>query len=613
MCLALLFSGVANAATPDEKCANSINKGASKVAKAYAGDAAACIKNAGKGKTDKLGFGCDNAECCLTADAKDKVSKAVSGIKTSDCGGSPPAAIPGLVIDPDDIDVIMQAKDLQLVEAIFGSDLNGVVVVSDKAVSGSKEATKCQAAVIKAVGKCQDAKLASFNACKKDGLKAGDIASAGDLQALCMTPDIPDGKDKISKKCGGDFDLGKKCGSPVDKDALFPGCAPGVDAACIDQKIECEVCKALNALDGLARDCDEFDGPPDDSCYSPGVTAIGSHLAIEDPHAICVGGDNDGGVCSASLIAPYGGECPGGHCIAQAAHSVILNALGWEIPFLLEGATSLDCGVVDPGTGIAPCQCQIESLQGQDISVIGWICLEAVPGLCGPGQVDCDGGSPMDQDLRMHHDAGFVANAQDPNSFPLPFCGLPPDTANANAECEAMCEFYCGTLGPAYEVYESSCEGYCQSGPDGVQCSLHADCPNEDCAGGSKSAPHASFCQCVCIAQGIGSPSRPGAIQCEVGLHTTIEANGPCDELDKTIDITPVCLPVTSETATAIFDYADPGEPSSFDGMTLQGDPGGGCDALITSVTAGSSLVGHSANFDSTIGDVITRNINVYK
>jgi hypothetical protein len=250
---------------PDQKCVNSINKGAAKVAKAYAGDAAACIKNAGKGKTDKLGFGCDNAECCLTADAKNKVSKAVSGIKTSDCGGSPPAAIPGLVIDPDDIDTIMQAKDLQLVEAIFGSGLNGVVVVADKEIDGSKEAAKCQAAVIKAVGKCQDAKLASFNACKKDELKAGNIASAGDLQALCMTPDIPDGKQKISKKCGGDFDLAKKCGS-VDKDALFPGCAPGVDRDCIDQKIECEVCKALNALDGLARDCDEFDGPPDDSC-----------------------------------------------------------------------------------------------------------------------------------------------------------------------------------------------------------------------------------------------------------------------------------------------------------------------------------------------------------
>jgi hypothetical protein len=325
-----------------------------------------------------------------------------------------------------------------------------------------------------------------------------------------------------------------------------------------------------------------------------------------------VGGDNDGQVCSASLIAPYGGECPDGHCIAQAAHSAILNADGVNIPFLLDGATSLDCGAVDPNTGIAPGQCQIESLKGQDISVIGWICLEAVPGLCGPGHIDCDGGSPMDQDLTMHHDAGTIANAQDPVSFPTQYCDI-NDPVNPNAECEDMCELYCGTLGPAYEIYESSCEGFCQSGPAGVSCSLHEDCPNEDCAGGSLGAPHAGLCQCSCIAQGIGDPSRPGAIQCAVGLHTTIEAAGPCDGVDRTISITPVCLPVTSETATASFVLANPSTPGSFDGITLEGDPGGGCDTLITSVTAGSSLVGHSANFDSDIGDLITRNINVYK
>ena len=212
----------------------------------------------------------------------------------------------------------------------------------------------------------------------------------------------------------------------------------------------------------------------------------------------------------------------------------------------------------------------------------------------------------------MHHDAGAVANAQDPGQFSTHYWDV-NDPVNPNAECEAMCELYCGTLGPAYEIYEASCEGYCQSGPDGVQCSLHEDCPAEDCAGGSLGAPHAGLCQCSCIAQGIGNPSRPGAIQCAVGLHTTIELNPPCGDGDKTIDITPVCLPVTTETATANFDYADPGAPSSFDGITLLGSPGGGCEALITSVTADSSLVGHSSNFDSTIGDVITRTINVYK
>ena len=47
-----MFSGVAGAQLDKQetKCANSINKGAAKVAKAQAGDNSACIKDFGKGK-----------------------------------------------------------------------------------------------------------------------------------------------------------------------------------------------------------------------------------------------------------------------------------------------------------------------------------------------------------------------------------------------------------------------------------------------------------------------------------------------------------------------------------------------------------------------------------
>ncbi len=53
MCAALLmFAGVASAQLDKQetKCANSINKGAAKVAKAQAGDNSACIKDYGKRK-----------------------------------------------------------------------------------------------------------------------------------------------------------------------------------------------------------------------------------------------------------------------------------------------------------------------------------------------------------------------------------------------------------------------------------------------------------------------------------------------------------------------------------------------------------------------------------
>jgi hypothetical protein len=91
MCLALLFSGVANAATADEKCVNNVNKGAAKVAKAQGKENSSCIKNAGKGKLTTT------IEACLTADLKNKVSDTIGKIKTGDCGGSAPAVLPDLL------------------------------------------------------------------------------------------------------------------------------------------------------------------------------------------------------------------------------------------------------------------------------------------------------------------------------------------------------------------------------------------------------------------------------------------------------------------------------------------------------------------------------------
>jgi len=255
----LIFAGVASAQLDKQetKCANSINKGAAKVAKAQAGDNSACIKDYGKRKIL-------SAEACITSDPKGKVAKAISKIKTSDCTGGAPSLLPGLQTSSSGIGDIMKAKDLKLIHDLFGTDLD--VSIVDAGVD--KAGAKCQAAIAKAAGKCQDAKLSSFNSCKKEKLKADDT----DIEA-CLgtgTGGIPDGKGKIQKKCGGDFDLAKKCaGITTPLDALVPGCAPGVTAACIDQKIECRVCLALNALDGLTRDCDEFDdGLANGSCIA---------------------------------------------------------------------------------------------------------------------------------------------------------------------------------------------------------------------------------------------------------------------------------------------------------------------------------------------------------
>ncbi len=186
---ALMFSGVASAQLnkQETKCANSINKGAAKVAKAQAGDNNACIKDYGK---DKI----LSAEACIVSDPKGKVAKAISKIKTSDCPGGAPSFLPGLATSSSAIGDIMKNKDLRLIHAIFGANLDASIVKA----ADDKPGAGCQAAIAKAAGKCQAAKLSSFNSCKKGKLKAGDT----DIQA-CLgtgTGGIPDGKGKISKK-----------------------------------------------------------------------------------------------------------------------------------------------------------------------------------------------------------------------------------------------------------------------------------------------------------------------------------------------------------------------------------------------------------------------------
>jgi hypothetical protein len=249
----------------DQKCVNSINKGAAKVAKAQAGDNAACIKNGGKGK---LTPGPSPIEDCIASDPKKKVQKAIDKIKVGDCSGPP--AFPGIDRTPASIGDTMKNKAQDLIHAIFGTDLDAGVIVS---ADDDKPGSKCQAAIAKAVGKCQDAKLKVFNSCKKNKLKGKDTTpatNADELQGECMGTDgggIPDGKDKIDKKCATGLSnaLTKKC-SVSNVGALIPGCDPPT-AACLDEKVGCEVCKGLNGVDDLERNCDQFDnGTIDGTC-----------------------------------------------------------------------------------------------------------------------------------------------------------------------------------------------------------------------------------------------------------------------------------------------------------------------------------------------------------
>jgi pimeloyl-ACP methyl ester carboxylesterase len=254
---------------PDQrKCIDALNKNFAKVAKTQGKDIDKCIKDGSKDKLEN-----PTIEACLTADNKEKVSKAKGKTVAafdSKCDDTPD-------FGPSDPNTVNQAavdKELDLIHQIFGSDLDDAIVKQgDPNTPNAKDTAKCQIDVAKAAKKCQGAKLKAFNKCKKAGLKAESITGASGLEG-CMNFD---GDSKVAKACVEKLDdkISKKCPDSVDLPLAFQGCDTD-DAeelrTCIDVFVECAVCSGLNEADGLERECDLFDdGFGNGSCGLPPI------------------------------------------------------------------------------------------------------------------------------------------------------------------------------------------------------------------------------------------------------------------------------------------------------------------------------------------------------
>ena len=139
-----------------------------------------------------------------------------------------------------------------------GSDLDATI----ERAAIAKDESKCQLSVAKAALRCAATQLKAFNKCQSHGLKSGEIQSAVGLE-LCVGADP---KGKIAQKCVVAFEtkaLPKRCDSQgVDLSDAFPGCDDDdVDdvARCIDARVSCAVCEALNVVDDLFLPCEVCD------------------------------------------------------------------------------------------------------------------------------------------------------------------------------------------------------------------------------------------------------------------------------------------------------------------------------------------------------------------
>jgi hypothetical protein len=265
-------------------------------------------------------------------------------------------------------------------------------------------------------------------------------------------------------------------------------------------------------------------------------------------------------------------------------------------------------GTPDPITGLAPIECFLNWAKPMDFGpLIGVACNSPSPGTCSgvlpAGQIDCDGGEPLDKTLQVFHDVGSCGLGDDPNE-------TDPNNLSGPSDCAALCQDRCASLGGSFTVHQSGCEGYCRGGDqDGSQCTNDIECfandPNAiltnsgECVGGEPVA-HGNHCNCDCIELG-GVPSRPGSFECQVELQSAIESNEPCDGTDVTL-LAPTCSPFTTERIVATIFDADAMAGATVTAPALRGWPAS-CQQMAADNLGTVAFVADSHALDSALGD----------
>ncbi len=379
---------------------------------------------------------------------------------------------------------IIEAKVLSLgiLKKVTGEDLDAVL----KTEGQDSAVERCQQDVARKIRRCEYRTLATFNGCKKDGLRNGTILDAADL-ALCLGADP---KGKVARECDpylGSIrnELDRSCVSRgVDLNQAFPSCGsndPEEVATCIEFAVRCGSCLALDAVDSLDLDCDaNDDGLSNGSCMR------------RPPTATC--------------------EMGFGSSVRFGFRSGLL-----EVEGPLTGVLEVDCTDIDPVTGEARCSCSIpepiesETLElqaGLDFSIR----IDSAKTSCGGDAVlACHGGAPLDM--------GYVSEEVG-------------ESCTNDAGCTESCETACASRG--LPVGKSDCAF-------GFVCECH-------CYGvetqGIPSRPGATLCYADVSIQ-FANALVPDVFPCvpittEAALHPQVVLQGSpaiCDASGQSVDL----------------------------------------------------------------------------
>lgn|GEM_PF-566872 len=242
-----------------QSCITGVNKVAAKVSRAGVKVASGCLKAAARGDTA-------SAQTCLGSDPRSKVAKVKAKLAaTADkkCAVAPPFGYTGATTAGDNAG----AEAPALVASLFGADLASSALTS----ASDRDGARCQAIVLKGAGKVSATVHKQFSGCKKAALKAESLLSNEDL-ATCLGAVNTDTSGKLAR---AETKLASKiaghCGS-VSLAGTLPGNCSGSSTVgetsdCAVASARCNACLALNGIDGMAHDCEQFDNNlADGSC-----------------------------------------------------------------------------------------------------------------------------------------------------------------------------------------------------------------------------------------------------------------------------------------------------------------------------------------------------------
>jgi hypothetical protein len=320
-----------------QKCINTLNKDACKVAAAAGKNNTGCVKAATKGTATSncvLGDASGKIGPAQTKTLADESKNHCDGVNAPTFGYGGAAAASGAAVE----------HETKLFADTYGS------IDPTAVISTVKADAKCQSAVTKDVEKVIATKWKQYLKCKKTALATATSAAALEACANGLDADPKVGA-TVAKL---NADIGKSCAPPVDINGDLHGkClneTVATLAACMDRLAECHICFALNQVDGLNLDCDLFDDG-----LANGTCGILMHK--------CVLG---GGIAN-SYVKIYSAAFP--------------------VPISFDSSgSSIDVG----GSGGAA-GCRVQNFNPINVASIGTICIQPASGCpggaryCGPG------------------------------------------------------------------------------------------------------------------------------------------------------------------------------------------------------------------------------------